>query len=90
MEVVDIKPLKVPIRPELSITTVWPDAVQIPGVLDFFPDEWAGARRVDRKFFWMILSSLHPEYVKHLIRGSRNARNAHAQNRVVPPELLQP
>lgn len=65
------KPIKVPIRPELSVEAVWPDAIQIPGVLDHFPDEWQGGRRVDRKFFWFVLCALHQDYVQHLIRGSR-------------------
>lgn len=77
--VVDVKPLKVPIRPELSVANIWPDAIRIPGVLDHFPDEWEGARRVDRKFFWVVLSSLHPQYVQHLITGSRRARRAHRE-----------
>ena len=88
--VTDCRPIKVPIRPELSVARIWPDAIQIPGVTDYFPDEWEGASRVDRKFFWMILTSLHPEWVKHLIRGSREARNAHRANRVVERNLLQP
>ena len=88
--VVNCKPIKVPIRPELSIQECYADAIQIPGVADHFPDEWEGARRVDRKFFWLVLASLHPEYVKHLIRGSRQARQAHQAERVIQPTLLQP
>ena len=77
MLAVDCSPLKVPIRPELSVANVWPDAIRIPGVWDYFPNEWEGARRVDRKFFWAVLSTQHPDYVKHLIRGSREARRLH-------------
>ena len=73
----DIKPLNVPVRPELSVANCWADAILLPGVLDHFPNEWAGARRVDRKYFWMILATLHPEWVKSIIRGSREARAAH-------------
>ena len=88
---VDIKPIKVPIRPELSVATVWPDAIRIPGVSDHVPDEWDGGHRVDRKFFWGILTSLHPEYVQHLIKGSREARNAHRALQAVPQQqLLEP
>ena len=74
-----VKFIKVPIVPELSIATVWNDAIRIPGVLDHFPDEWEGARRVDRQYFWGVLCTLHIEYVQELIKGSRMARKAHRE-----------
>lgn len=86
----DCKYIKVPVLPELAIRRVWPDAIRIPGVMNYLPDEWHGARRVDRKFFWMILTTLHPEWVKTMIKGSREARRLHAERQTIPRQLLQP
>ena len=77
-----------PILPELSVGRIWRDAIRIPGFLDFMPDEWEGGRRVDRKFFWMVLTTQHPEWVKHLIKGSREARNRHREEMKIPQQLL--
>ena len=75
--------MRVPLWPELSIARVWPDAITIPGLQDWFPDEWRGAKRVDRKFFWAILTTEHPRYVEALIRGAQNARAERKQQQVV-------
>lgn len=82
--------IKVPLWPELSVAKVWPDAIQIPGFLDWMPDEWHRAKRVDRKFFWAILQTEHPTYVEHLIRGAQNARALHKQQQLVQPTYIQP
>ena len=88
--IINLKQLNVPVCPELSVVNCWEDALRLPGVWDHFPDEWEGCRRVDRKFFWGILSSLHPAYVKELVIGSRNARKLHREQQQIPRNLLQP
>ena len=36
----DTRYFKVPIRPELSVANIWFDAIKIPGLTEYFPDEW--------------------------------------------------
>ena len=86
----DVREIKVPIRPELSVANTWADAIDLPGVQDHFPAEWEDARRVDRKFYWTILATLHGEYVRALIRGSREARREYHEQRNVPRQMLLP
>ena len=59
-------------------------------MLDWFPDEWRTARRVDRKFFWAIMCTEQPDFVLGLINGARESRNAHRAAQVVQRELLMP
>ena len=54
------------------------------------PDEWRTTRRVDRKFFWTILCTEHPDYVQAVIRGAQDNRNAYHAERQVRETLLQP
>ena len=87
---VEISHVQIPLWPELSLAAIYPAAMRIPGLLDHFPDEWSNTKRVDRKFFWAILTTDHPEYVKNLIRGARDSRNAHQAQRAVPQQLMLP
>ena len=75
--------MRVPLWPELSVGRVWPDAISIPGFRDWIPDEWREAKRVDRKFFWGILSTEHPQFVEALIRGALESRQAYKQQQQV-------
>ena len=52
-----------PLWPELAVRHIYPQAMRIPGLNSYMPDEWNHARRVDRKFFWALLSTLHADYV---------------------------
>ena len=65
---------KVPNLPELSIKRMWPEALKDRTFLKFMPDEWEGGKRVDRTFFWHVLTTLQPEYVDALIEDCRKQR----------------
>ena len=48
--------MKVPTLPELGVQKIWPVLRQIPGILEYLPDNWQEQQppmaRVDRKFLW--------------------------------------
>ena len=62
-----IKFIKVPILPELSLENIWPLALQIPGVRDYLPDHWLSWKRIDRIYFWAIVTTLNEDWVRALV-----------------------
>ena len=78
----------VPHWPELSVQRIWPLAIQFPLFFQYMPDEYDGGRRVDRGFFWGVLGTLEPEFVRHLVDEARRQRQVHRAARAVPPTLI--
>lgn len=72
------------------MANVWEDAFSIPGMRDWIPDEWQSPKKIDRKFFWAILTTEHPQYVEALIRGAQNARAERKKQQLVQPTFIQP
>jgi hypothetical protein len=64
----------IPYLPELSIDNNWDFAVQVKGFLAFIPDQWNTAKKVERKFFWAILSTLAYPWVELLVQKCREIR----------------
>ena len=79
--------LEVPYWPELSAERIWPEAVKIPTFLDYVPDEWK-ATRLDRGYFWAVLSTLAPSYVTALVEDCRKQRNQNKREREVQPDFI--
>jgi hypothetical protein len=67
---------RVPTWPELSVTKIWPQAVQQPRFLTYFPDTWTAEKKTEREFFWAILVRIQPDYVENLIKDCRTQREA--------------
>ena len=63
-----VKHLKVPLWPELSVQRIWQQAQHLENFGAHMPDEWNGNSKTERTFFWDVLCSLAPEYVEELIQ----------------------
>ena len=71
----EVSPVDVPLWTELSIANVWVLAMQIENFKDYLPADWKPANhKVERAFFWNILSALNPEFVDQLITNCRDQR----------------
>lgn len=68
---------------------LWPEAIKVPGFLDYIPDEWTGTR-VDRCYFWGILCTLATDYVTKLVEDCQDQRNENKRLREVPKDNIQP
>ena len=70
------KMVNVPHFDELSVKRLWPHAKKMPEIMRFFPNSLPKGRLPDRTYFWTILNTLNPEYVRQLIDHAVAARNA--------------
>ena len=69
--------MHVPNWPELSMQRRWEQCQQIPHIRDYFPENWyPDGSRVDRKYFWAIVSYLDDGFVMHLMEEIRRGREA--------------
>ena len=76
--------LDVPGMEELSVDATWDKAVTIKGFLDYIPDQWTEPGKVQRSFYWEILSTLAPEWVMSMVKQSDDmrAQNKHGRKQV--------
>ena len=69
--------MHIPNWPELSIARRWEQCQNVPGIRDYFPENWyPDGKRCDRKYFWQIVSYLDDGFVTHLMEEIRRGRAA--------------
>ena len=89
--------MSVPGWPELAVSKIWPLAVQLPGFLAHMPHEWhATHHKVERDFFYGILATSNPDFLRQLIMDCQDQRAVAAMGRVkkqkfldIKPEVLE-
>ena len=54
----EIRQDRVILWPELAIAKIWEQAIVHPDFLRYMPDNWTGAKKTERDFFWAILVTL--------------------------------
>lgn len=69
-----LKPINAPAYDEVSVKRLYADAMKMPAMKLYFPDEYAKGRQADRKFFFDIFNSLHPEEVAAIIAHANKER----------------
>ena len=79
------KSYTVPYWEELSVDKQWDAACTVKDFLRHMPDEWDTAKKVERAFFWDVLSTLAYDYVDALVTECDYLREqAKLQKKVVP------
>ena len=63
--------LFVPTWQELGCKTVWSQAIMIKDFLKYVPDDWRSDHKVERKFFYGILTTLAPMFVQTVVNEAR-------------------
>ena len=70
-----VRQLRVPLWPELSLSRIWHQAAQLPDFLGYMPSEYsAESKKTDRNFFWAVLITLANDFCEQLIIDCREQR----------------
>ena len=67
MELGNLRPINVPLYDELSVKKFYPMAQTDKKVMRYLPDPRPDGRLPDRTYFFNILNTVHPEYMKKVI-----------------------
>ena len=70
----ECKFINVPKYDELGVNNIWPKFKRDEQFMKHFQDEYAKNRLPDRTYFYTVLNTLYPEYVKKLIAHAQEAR----------------
>ena len=72
-----IKSVDVPAWPEFGIENTYGQAMMIKGFHKYMPLEWDCARKIERDYYWDILSTLAQEWVLEFVADCRRLRNSY-------------
>ena len=76
LPIAECKFVTVPQYDELGVKNVFPKFLGDSEVMQYLQDEYPKNRYLDRTFFYTILNTVHPEYVRDMIAHANNARFA--------------
>ena len=62
--------MNVPKYDELSVKKFWPLMFNVEDFMKYMPDPTADGRLPDREYFWNVLNTVNPAYVRDLIKHS--------------------
>ena len=84
------KQMKLPLWPELSIARIWPEAHKLPRMTEYLPSEWglANPKKIERNWFFGIVTSLAPEYIEMVVLDIRSLRINQKAGRAVQPTTI--
>ena len=81
----DVRTIKVPCLPELSVEKIWPEALKVAGFEDHMLLDWLlNEKHRERAFFYGILATLAEHYVEQLVEDCLTQRRQSRVDRVVP------
>lgn len=61
--------------PECSVGKLWNEAFQVPGFKDYLPDQWTAPSKVDRDYFFNILTYLAGNWINSFVREAKAIRH---------------
>ena len=61
---------------EVSVTNLYEVCILLDGMAQYFPDSYPKGRSCSREYFFTVLATLHPEYLRDLILKSKRDRFA--------------
>jgi hypothetical protein len=70
-----MKNVVIPKLPELAVHRQWVEAIKLPNFLKFMPDDFNGDSRTPRAFFYGVLCTLAPMYIKVLLENINELRH---------------
>ena len=71
----EIRPINIPKFDELSVKSLYPKFKSDPVVMKYLQDEYPNQRFPDRNYFFTVLNTVKPEYVKHIVEKANEFRN---------------
>ena len=76
MKKTDVHKIAVPHYDELSVKALWPDVSKDPEFTCYFPDKYPAGRGPPRQYFFDILNTLQPQYLKRVLAHASEQRMA--------------
>ena len=76
----DIKTISVPKYDELSVVNLLPRVKDNVEVMKFFPDRLPKGKSISREYFFNVLNTTYPEYLRKMIEHANNQRMGSANN----------
>ena len=76
LPIAECKFVTVPQYDELGVKYIFPKFHGDSEVMQYLQDEYPKNRHPDRTYFYTILNTVHPEYVRDMIAHANNARYA--------------
>ena len=76
----EVRFIRVPKYEELTVKTLYPQALEDERLKKFLPDDTSKTKPMDRQFFFNVLNSVYPEYVASVIKDTSKIRQDPGQN----------
>jgi len=77
-----ITPITVPAYNELKLESVYDNALKLPDMAQHFPDKYPKNRHCDKKYFWVIFNTIHPDVVKEMLDHANRQRYSIASDKL--------
>ena len=61
---------------EISVVNLYEPCLELDGMSDYFPDKYPIGRTCSREYFFTILATLYPTYLRDMLRKSKSDRFA--------------
>ena len=72
----DIKPINIPKFDELSVRNIFPKFKDDAAVMKYLQDKYPNERFPDRGYFFTVLNTVRPEYVRQIVEHANKVRNS--------------
>ena len=76
MKKTEVQKIAIPHYDELSVKALWPDVSKDPVFMSYFPDKYPVGRGPPRQYFFDILNTLQPDYLKRILAHANKERMA--------------
>ena len=76
MKASEVKVCNPPKYDEISVLNLYEPCLELDGMSDYFPDKYPKGRMCCREYFFTILSTLYPTYLRDMLRKSKSDRFA--------------
>ena len=63
----DVRFVNPPTYDEISVIRIYDKAIQLPDMIDYFPDSYSKGNQCNKEYFYNVFNTLYPEKVKNLI-----------------------
>jgi hypothetical protein len=75
LKMAELRPINAPFYDEISVKNIYPRVKDDTTVSQYLPDNLPAGRQLDRTFFFNVLHTLHPDFVKGIISHAQRLRN---------------
>ena len=74
LPIADCKFINIPKFDELSVKNIFPLFAEDPDLMQYFPDSFPKEKGPTREYFFTVLNTVHPDYVRGLVEHANKMR----------------